>query len=87
MNLGQLVYHYQNITPIPERCTLITDLIGQVFALSFFIATFAGETISIAGGDACVPGQAMVRPIDRTSLIAGGDACVPGHSTLNYSRE
>ena len=33
----------------------------------------------LAGGDACVPGQTMVRPGDRTSLKAGGDACAPGN--------
>ena len=35
-------------------------------------------SIFLAGGDACVPGQTMVRPGDRTSLKAGGDACAPG---------
>ena len=36
-------------------------------------------SIFLAGGDACVPGQTMVRPGDRTSLKAGGDACAPGN--------
>ena len=35
----------KNITPISERCTLITDLIGQNFALSIFLCTFAGGFI------------------------------------------
>ena len=56
MNNSRVLTENSSLTPIPERCTLITDLIGQNFALSFFIATFASETISIAGGDACVPG-------------------------------
>ena len=37
-----------------------------------------------AGGDACAPGQAMVRPGDRTSLTAGGDACAPGQTLVQY---
>ena len=40
--------------------------------------TFNGLNGGEAGEDACVPGQTMVRPGDRTSLKAGGDACVPG---------
>ena len=37
--------------------------------------TFNGLNGGEAGEDACVPGQVMVRPGDRTSLKAGGDAC------------
>ncbi len=36
-----------------------------------------------AGGDAPVPGQAMVPPGDGTSLKAGRDACVPGQQPAN----
>ena len=36
-------------------------------------------SIFLAGGDACVPGQTMVRSGDRTSLKAGGDTCVQGN--------
>ena len=48
--------------------------------------TFNGLNGGEAGGDACVPGQVMVRPGDRTSLKAGGDACAPGQrSNLSYT--
>ena len=53
---------------------------GVCFYLSIFLAGGDAHAPSYeAGGDACVPGQTMVRPGDRTSLKAGGDACAPGN--------
>ena len=55
------------------------------FTSVFFLAGGDAHAPSYeAGGDACVPGQTMVRPGDRTSLKAGGDACAPGqHGIVN----